>query len=165
MPEAIVCTLDTTPQEGLRALQNEVAQRFDWRLLANTQDEQPRFVIEKRVNYPFVRGVNIYGLYQVIGDFDKAKSGDTTLRYTVSGQPGVPLVYAFMIMSMLLVFTLLITATVFSPPLRGNPIGVLLVFFMVGMLLVYGWYAYRRYQGHVRELHRFMEKFCEEHGS
>src|SRR5688500_12015501 len=87
-------TLSTLPQESLRALQSAVAQRFNWRILTGGQDEQPRFVIEKRVRYDLVRGWPMYSLFQIIGSFQKANSGETKLQYVVSGQVAVPLFHA-----------------------------------------------------------------------
>src|SRR5262245_34503602 len=98
-------TLTTLPQESLRTLEREVAQHFHWRILTSGDYDQPRFVIEKRERYRLVRGLGMYSTFRIIGGFATSESGETTLRYAVFGQPGVPIFQAVLTISVLLVFT------------------------------------------------------------
>jgi hypothetical protein len=154
-------TLSALPQDSLRALQRAVAQRFDWRMMTGRQDDQPRFVIEKRVRYDFFRGLPTYALYHISGSFQQTQSGQTVLQYVVSGQSTVPLFQAALNIGILLVMTVLLGSVVFSPSLGGNWIGILLLGVLMMTMLGYGWYAYRSYQGNLRELNRFMEEFAQ----
>ncbi|MBC7813801.1 MAG: hypothetical protein H7175_21770 [Burkholderiales bacterium] len=151
----------TPPQESLRALEKAVAQRFDWRILAGGDDDHTRFVIEKKVRYYIARGLPMIALYQIIGSFQKIKSGETTLYYVVSGSPGVPFFHAAVHVSVLLIMTVLLSSFVFSPAIAGNWIGILLLGIMLVTIAAYGFYAYRNYQGHLQELNHFMEEFIQ----
>ncbi len=97
--------LTTPPDESLRLLQRAVAQRSNWRILTGGANHQPRFVIEKRVRYDLVRGLPMVALYQVMGGFQKSTSGETTLRYTVSGDASIPFMHAASLIAVWLVLT------------------------------------------------------------
>jgi Flp pilus assembly protein TadB len=83
------------------------------------------------------------------------------LHYAVSGQPGVPFFYTAFNVSWLLLITFLLGSFIFSPTIGGNWIGVLLLFVLLATLMLYVWYSYRSYQGHLKELSRFMQEFAQ----
>jgi hypothetical protein len=165
MTQQATLILTTQPQESLSALKSAVAQRFNWRILTGGGDDQPRFVIEKYVLYRLVRGWPMHGLYQVIGSFQSNPNGDTTLRYVVSPQPWIPLLSAAIFITPFVVITVYLGTTTSTPNIGGKPLGPLLVGIMLAIIGGYCWYAYRSYQGHLRELSRFMEEFAQRMGA
>ena len=154
-------TLTATPSESLRALEIAVAQRPQWRLMRGGSDDLPRFVIEKRVRYDLLRSLPLYAVYQVIGGFQKNQNGETTLQYTVSGQPWIAMFHAGSLIGGLLIFTFLLSSFVFSPTMVNQWVGVLLIGVMLVATFVYGVFAYRSYKEHLRELSRFMEAYAQ----
>ena len=154
-------TLTALPQESLRPLEKSVARQSGWRILTAGEDDQPRFVIEKPVGYTISRGWRMHSTYRITGSLQKTKSGDTALQYAVSGQAGVPIFQAALTIGVLLVMTILLGALAFSPGIRGNWVGIALLGVMIVTILLYGLFAYRNYQGHLKELNRFMEEFAE----
>jgi len=125
------------------------------------KNEHPNFVIEKRVRYDLIRGWPMYTVYQIIGGFHKDQSGKTTLQYGVSGQGAVPLFHAAIIIIALLAITLLLGSFVFSPATNANWIAVLLMGVLLLSAVGYGVFAYRSYQGHLKELDHFMQQFAQ----
>lgn len=125
------------------------------------KNEHPNFVIEKRVRYDLIRGWPMYTVYQIIGGFHKDQNGTTTLQYGVSGQGAVPLFHAAIIIIVLLAITLFLGSFVFSTASSGSPIAVLLMGILVLSTVLYGVFAYRSYQGHLKELNRFMQEFAQ----
>jgi hypothetical protein len=162
MEQETTVTLHTLPQESMDALKSAVAGHFQWRILTGGTDDQPRFVIEKQVRYNLARGLRMTALYQIAGQFQKTKSGDTAMQYTVSGQSGIPIFQAAVTILIVLAFAIFLGLSVFSPGMGNNGIGILLVGFLLLIAVVYGWFAYRNYQGHLRECSRFMEDFAEQ---
>lgn len=141
-----------------------MAQRFNWRILTGDKNDHTRFGIEKQVLYQLIRGWPLAATYQIIGGFQADKNGETVLSYAVSGQPGVPFFYATFNVSWLLLITFLLASFVFSPTIGGNWIGILLLFVLLTTIVLYVWYSYRSYQGHLKELNRFMQEFAQRLG-
>lgn len=157
---ALTIPTATTPEAQMDALAGAVGQRFDWRLLTGGADDAPRFVIEKRVRYEFVRGWSSHAVYRISGQFEPTANGAATLHYRVSGSLGVPMLHAALHVGVLLVFALLLAGVVRSPGIDGNPIGTMMVAGLMVLAVAYAVYAYRRYQAHLDELHRFMRAFA-----
>jgi hypothetical protein len=154
-------TLLTTPESGIRALKQAAAGRPHWRIRTGGAGDAARFVIEKQVRYQLVRGWPMTATYTIMGSFQQTVNGETTLRYAVSGQPWIPAFQATFFITLLAIFTLFLGGLVFSPMMVNQWIGVLLLGVMVVIILAYGWFAYRSYQGHLKELRDFMETFAQ----
>lgn len=160
-------TLTTLPHESLRALESAVAQRSNWRILTGDSKHKDegeskfRFVIEKQVRYDLIRGWPMVATYRIMGRFQPDQRGETTLRYTVSGEGGVPLFHAAVLIGAMLAITPLLGMAVFNPTTVNRWIGILLIGVLLASIAGYGWFAYRSYQGHLRELSRFMEDFAQ----
>lgn len=160
MKQPLTHTLTAPLDASLRALQDAVAARFNWRIITRGEREQPRFVVEKQVRHDLIRGWTLHAIYQINGGFREAGGISTELYYTVSNQDSVPLIQAGFHVLVLVVMTLFLNRLVTSPPLAGNWIGGLLVAALVGVTTAYIWFAYRRHQAHLRELSDFMARFA-----
>lgn len=149
-------TLNAAPQDALRMLEKTVQTRLNWRIMTGGTHDQPRFVIEKPVRYNVLRGLNVIALFQVAGNLQPNQQGGTTLYYIVSGQSGIPLLLAGINLALLLGLAGVVGALAFSPTMGNTLVGVLPVGFILLAAALYGVFAYRSYQGHVRELHHLM---------
>lgn len=118
-------------------------------------------MIEKQIRYQLLRGWPLTATYQIIGGFQTNKNGETILSYAVSGQPGVPFFHMAFNVSWLLLITFLLASLVFSPTIGDNWIGVLLMLVLLATIVLYVWFSYRNYQGHLKELNQFMEAFAQ----
>jgi ammonia channel protein AmtB len=103
-------------------------------------------------------------LYHITGGFQTTGHGETTIRYVVSGQVGIPLMHAAFQIGLLAIVTLMLVALAFSPDMAGNRTVPLLALFMLITTAVYTWFAYRSYQKHLKELNSFMEDFARHMG-
>ncbi|MFN8373799.1 MAG: hypothetical protein U0694_13105 [Anaerolineae bacterium] len=74
MQNQATLTLPPLPQDSMRALANAAAQHSQWRVLRGGKDEQPRFVIEKRVRYEIMRGGQCRGSIRSWAASTKAKA-------------------------------------------------------------------------------------------
>lgn len=161
MEQLTTVTLTTPPRKCLRALKNAAAEQHpNWYIRSGGDDDQPRFVIEKKVNHQLVRGMPTSTVFKIMGSFDDAGNGQTRLQYGVSGQPAMPFIQAVVFSSVLLIMALFLVMSFSSPQFSGNLIGWLLVGVLVVSAGLYAWFSYRSYQGHLKELRQFMEKFA-----
>jgi hypothetical protein len=164
MQTSSTAILSTTPEEGVRVLKQAVTERTHWRIRTGRGEDAARFVIEKPVRYSLGRGWPITATYTIVGGFRQTANGQTTLQYFVSGQPWIPFFHSALFISALVVFTLLLGGLVFSPMMVNRWIGVLLLGVIIAVIVGYGWFAYRSYQGHLKELARFMDEFAQRMG-
>lgn len=148
------------PEFAFKTLKSEVAARQSWRLMSPSDTDQPRFIIEKEVKYWLINYLSLDARYQVVGRFEKTRTGDTALYYSVVGQPWIPFFHAAVYVIAMLAFTLLFALAFFSPPMVVNLVSYLLVGGLLGATVLYAMYAYCRYHWHIREMHRFMEEFA-----
>jgi hypothetical protein len=156
--------LSTQPQESLRSLQQAVTGHSNWRILTGGENDQPRFVIEKPVRYRMSRGWQMDATYQVIGGFQQSKSGETTLRYAVSGKPGIPFFHTVLIVAPLLIIAFMLGSLAFNPSTGGNLIAIALAAVLLVSAIGYMIFAYRSYQKHLQDLNHFMEAFAQRRG-
>lgn len=165
MPQEHIVILPTLPQESLEILERMVAGRFDWRIFAQQKSEQPRFLIEKQVRYFLLRGWSLDGLFQITGRFHKTKSGATELRYDISGQINAPLIQAGTHISLLLLVLVPLSMIAFGPNIPRGWLNYALPGVLLASIAIYAWLSYRSYQGHLRDMHRFIEMFVNNAGN
>ncbi len=144
-------------------LESAVSRRFDWRIMSNRND-QPRFVIDRRVRYDLLRGWTVYAHLHIVGSFQKSPSGATLLRYNISGS-GVPLYHAVLNVVLLLVFALLLGSLVSSITVPNRWIGIVLVGVLLMAAAAVSWFAYRSYRSQMQELNGFMVDFARRMGA
>lgn len=164
MQKEVTITLVTSPQDSLHALERAVSGRFNWRILIGGKTDAPRFVIEKQVRYAFLRGLPLHARHKIMGSFEPNGSGETQLEYAVLGDGGPAIMNAVVWIIALLVVTVALAMIVFNPRMVNQWIGVLLMLVMVVMIGAYVAFAYRNYQGHLRELDAFMQDFAQQMG-
>jgi hypothetical protein len=162
MPQENSVLLSTLPQESLSILERMVAARFNWRIFSPETSEQPRFLIEKQVRYYLMRGWTLEGVFQIAGSFYKTKSGETELRYEVSGHINAPLIQAVLLIGFIALILVPLTMVAFGPNIPRSWVSYALPGVLVAIMVFYGWFSYRCYQGHLQEMHRFMQKFTDE---
>lgn len=162
MPQENSVILPTLPQESLSILERMVAARFDWRIFAQDSSEQPRFLIEKQVRYYLMRGWTLEGVFQIAGSFYKTKSGETELRYDVSGHINAPLIQAALRIGFIVLILVPLTMVAFGPNIPRSWVNYALPGVLLAAIVIYGWFSYRSYREHLREMHRFIEKFTDE---
>jgi hypothetical protein len=155
-------TLTTSPQDSLHALERAVSGRFNWRILVGGKTDAPKFVIEKQVRYGFLRGLPLTAKHKITGSFQPNGNGATQLEYVVSGDGGPAIMNAVVWVITLLVVTVSLAMIVFNPRMVNQWIGILLMMVMVVTIGAYVVFAYRNYQGHLRELSAFMEAFSQQ---
>lgn len=145
-----------SPQHALNALNARVASRYDWTIMTGGGEDSPRFVVQRRVRTFVMRGLNTYTQFTLKGRFLKAKSGDVALRYSVMGEPVTTALYASVWLPVLLLPLIFIASPQRAP---GTGWVAVVLVTVIGLGVAgYLWLVWRRYQGHIREMHALVDE-------
>jgi len=158
--EQSIVTLKGQPQDNLYALEKAVAKHSGLHLSTGEKDTEPRFVVEKTVQYHMMRGFEMEARYQIAGHFQKANRGGTILSYTIFVDGDAPAFQVALHLFLLFGLSFIVVILTLAPHIAV--LDVLAIAVMLSLIVAYIVKAYRGYQGHLRELNLFIKEFVQQ---